>query len=180
MAVRKKMADPEYRRIRAFLDAMREEINHRYAHRGELGLEQEDDESELLDSCARCRAFPVATDNFATCTSTATHVAVKLGGKLVGYSVDDNPSAKLALGYVSGHDFAIVGGRYLADWWAREYHEKPDIYDLHDPKQLASVKKLYGDPATWGPLEADPKTWSHDRAQLDGAPRACRWCSPRV
>ena len=50
-----------------------------------------------------------------------------------------------------GHDFAIIDDRFLADVWYQSVYDPdaPTLFDMEDPEDLAEVKRLYGDPATW-------------------------------
>lgn len=89
-----------------------------------------------------------------TCTRTAELIAAKFGGRVMGYYHDDNPTAKLGE-REGGHDFALIGDRWLVDWWAKNVSGEADqeVFDLTDPSDAQKVAALYGDPAQWKPLE---------------------------
>jgi hypothetical protein len=109
---------------------------------------------------------PIHPDEFSRCTSTACHIAQKHGGKVIGYKSDNDIAngvkPKDRIGDLGGaHDFAMIGGRYLADYWSRDYdavsdlatpagsHPAPDLYDMTNPKHREAVRLRYGDPANW-------------------------------
>lgn len=82
------------------------------------------------------------------CTNTAVYMADKLGGVVYGYSIDENPEAKVGEAEF-GHDFAVVDDRWLVDFWAKDTYRLPDLYDFDDPAEKMEVRRLYGDPALW-------------------------------
>lgn len=98
-----------------------------------------------------------------TCTNTARWLARKLGGLIFGYYSEDNPAAKLG-DCEGGHDFAVVDGRWIVDWWAYDTYGPGGfsgfednqisisrrVYDLTDPRDARLAKRLYGDPVAWG------------------------------
>ena len=96
--------------------------------------------------------LPIDPEHLATCTLTAEYIAGQLGGEVWGYQHDQNPSALLGK-WEFGHDFALVGGRYIIDWWATEYGSEvgghPGILDLAQPTDAARARAWYGDPACW-------------------------------
>jgi hypothetical protein len=85
------------------------------------------------------------------CTDTATWLAIQLGGDVYGYEHKNNPDAELGT-YEFGHDFVVVDGRWLVDWWAKDTYQLPDLYDLEDPAVKDQVRRVYGDPARWEKL----------------------------
>ena len=85
------------------------------------------------------------------CTDTSVWLAERLKGVVHGYRHDDNPDAALGEGE-GGHDFVIVDGRWLVDWWAKDTYQERDLYDLQDPVDQALVLRLYGDPEKWKPM----------------------------
>jgi hypothetical protein len=92
------------------------------------------------------------------CTEGAEWLRERLGrGEVYGYDTDDpdapdyNPTAKVGE-YAGGHDFLIVDGRWLVDWWAAYYEGTFDWVVLDMQKQAALVDELYGDRSTWSRL----------------------------
>lgn len=154
--------------VRKALDAMHAEIDHRYNHihhhAAQQGIDPDDydtsDHSMVPEHCARCQAFPIEQDEIGRCTSTAATLAKQLGGKVVGYKEAPAAGAQVGEGDgEGGHDFALIGGRYIADWWANSYYGHPDLHDTQDPKQQDTIQQLYGDPKHWVTsydFEADP------------------------
>jgi len=83
------------------------------------------------------------------CTVVSRWLAEKSGGEVYGYFSEENPSATLAV-CEGGHDFVVVDGRWLVDWWAWD-HQYIDrkVFDLSDPEDARMVSKLYGDRGAW-------------------------------
>ncbi len=82
------------------------------------------------------------------CTNTAVYLADRLGGEVYGYSIEDNPEAKVGEAEF-GHDFALIDKRWLVDFWAKDTYQLPDLYDLRDPAESLEVRRQYGDPSKW-------------------------------
>jgi hypothetical protein len=65
-----------------------------------------------------------------------------------------------------GHDFCLVDGRWLVDFWAwRVFHER-DLYDLTNPRDSAIVSILYGDRSTW--MDTQETYWNWDGQDVVG------------
>lgn len=88
------------------------------------------------------------------CTDTSVWLAERLGGVIHGYQHSDNPTAVLGEPE-HGHDFVIVDGRWLVDWWAKDTYQERDLYDLQDPVDYKKVLQLYGDPDAWSPMSSE-------------------------
>jgi hypothetical protein len=74
--------------------------------------------------------------------------------RILGWPKHANPMATVigdALRGVIGHDFAVVGDRYIVDPWAIETARTTTqaVLDLDDPRDHALVRTLYGDPEAW-------------------------------
>lgn len=82
------------------------------------------------------------------CTSTSVYLASRLGGDVYGYSIENNPDAIVGKEEF-GHDFTVIGDRYLVDFWARDTYQHRDLYDLWDPEDRDLVRKMYGDRKKW-------------------------------
>jgi hypothetical protein len=92
-----------------------------------------------------------------TCTYSAVMLREKLGGTVVGYHHDMNPTA-LAGEAEGGHDFLVLPD-YIVDWWLNDSYGAGSFSALEDRKVYRStyhrlldadlIKKVYGDPATW-------------------------------
>lgn len=85
------------------------------------------------------------------CTDTAVHLARKFGGVVMGYRKDKNPGAVMG---VYGHDFAVIDGRWLADFWAKDTMEYRWLYDLLDPVDQKEAWSVYGEPGNWEEMPA--------------------------
>jgi hypothetical protein len=92
------------------------------------------------------------------CTYCAAKVVRQFGGKVMGFFVDENPGARICRDpcdggpTMSGHDFALVDGRYIVDTWAFHAHvrliPKP-VFDLEEKKDRELVRWFYGREASW-------------------------------
>jgi len=106
----------------------------------------ESDEGEYLPD------MPFSREGIGTCTVTAIWLAQRLRGQLGGYDITNNPTAELGQ-LEGGHDFCLVGGRFIVDWWATEYAavepQHPGVLDLGDPAQAQLALRWYGDRNCW-------------------------------
>lgn len=84
------------------------------------------------------------------CTEGAKKVAIEFGGQVVGYHTADNPSAVVPK-YVDGHDFALIAGRFVVDYWACHVAEEIDraVFDLNDPEEAKLVRHYFGKQTAW-------------------------------
>jgi hypothetical protein len=84
------------------------------------------------------------------CTSCAEKVAVAFNGEVWGYVKTRNPSSLVATG-LSGHDFALISGRFLVDVLAFNVSHETDrpVFDLDDPVERTLVSMLYGERSKW-------------------------------
>lgn len=67
-----------------------------------------------------------------------------------GYTIDDNPRAEIGKDTMSGHDFLVLDGRYIIDFWYSMYRYKknaPSAIDMKTDKKL--LTKYYGNPKKW-------------------------------
>lgn len=97
-----------------------------------------------------------------TCTSSSVYLSSRLGGEVYGYSSDSNPDAVVGKDEF-GHDFAVIGGRYLVDFWARDTYQHRDLYDLWDPDDRLVVQKMYGDRRKWQKMSLENfANWKRD------------------
>lgn len=92
---------------------------------------------------------------YPRCTSSAEWLRLLLGrGEVRGYSTDENPQALVGQ-HIFGHDFLVVDGRWLVDWWAVSYAGEHTHIVIDMQKQPDLVRKYYGDPSTWTTLDAE-------------------------
>lgn len=101
---------------------------------------------------------PFAYDLTVTrCTSSAMLIALKFGGVVHGYYVDQT-DAETVTGYdCGGHDFCVVGN-LLIDYWAKEVNNPKlrSILDLTCSKDRAYIRKHYLPFSRWETLELWP------------------------
>lgn len=72
-----------------------------------------------------------------------------LTGKVMGFWSEQNPTSLIGK-LCDGHDFLVVGNRYIVDFWYTHIEmEKgaPSIVDMETEPEL--VAKYYGDKKTW-------------------------------
>ena len=85
------------------------------------------------------------------CLSCAEEAQQQLGmGKVVGFFGEDNPAARLGR-KEGGHDFLLIGGRFIVDIWAKDTGSYTDRYvlDLANPAQRSKISELYGPVWRW-------------------------------
>lgn len=83
------------------------------------------------------------------CTRAARECRAIVGGEIMGYQFNSNPTAQLGESE-SGHDFLVVGG-FIVDCWSADYYGNSAI--LHLERDAADVRRLYGDSAKWEKVE---------------------------
>lgn len=81
-----------------------------------------------------------------TCTDAAYATQRVTGGRVMGYWHDQNPAATLG-NAEGGHDFLIVDGTWLIDFWAAAYYGEMPILNLEKDEQ--EIARLYGDRDKW-------------------------------
>lgn len=100
---------------------------------------------------------PLDPEHLATCTLSARLFAQRLNGAVYGYDHKANPTAIIGR-YEFGHDFALIDGHILIDWWATEYGSgtdgHPGVLDLDIAAEAALIRRWYGDRARWERLGA--------------------------
>lgn len=85
------------------------------------------------------------------CTSAAALVAREFDGMVLGYWAKNNPTAFIGAPITEGHDFALVSGRWIVDYWAfRVARVSPQaIFDLRLPSDSQIAQWLYGEHRSW-------------------------------
>lgn len=80
-------------------------------------------------------------DLYRMCSTTAAIFVWEFGGKLTGYLHQRGPRPNNSAVIVAkglGHDFCLIDGRWLVDFWAWTGHCLPfrerDLYDLQNPR----------------------------------------------
>lgn len=94
----------------------------------------------------------------AICTASARRVALQFGGLIFGYQSAGNPTASIGLPSIGGHDFALIGDRWLVDYWAWRVVGilTEPIQDLSTGEGRAAARMLYGLMSAWHPVEFTP------------------------
>lgn len=92
---------------------------------------------------------------FIICTNIARFLKENFfpQAEIKGYSIYDNPEAEIGQD-CDGHDFIVIDGRYILEFWYKHVEcveDCPVLIDIQEQPEL--VKKYYGDPATWVTLK---------------------------
>lgn len=85
------------------------------------------------------------------CTDGARRVVQAFGGQVVGYFASDNPTALIGHAYCDGHDFALVNGRFVVDYWAFRVAmiiDRP-VFDLKNQRDRLQIVQYYGCESNW-------------------------------
>lgn len=100
--------------------------------------------------------FPDGT-SATCCTNYAAQILKALPERtqIYGFANEDNPRSRIAREEIhpTGHDFAVIDGRYLVDPWIRlvagDGREDRICFDLDDQVDAALVADTYGPRACW-------------------------------
>ena len=71
--------------------------------------------------------------------------------KVVGFYTKSNPVDHHEISKCEGHDFAVVNGRFIVDFWLRDVvgDVGPCVFDIDDPASSEAIIHRYGDPQKW-------------------------------
>jgi hypothetical protein len=109
----------------------------------------------VCDEGAYGHEFP-DTSSSVVCTNFARQVQALYPKitKVVGFYTCDNPVDHHEISACEGHDFAVVGGRYIVDFWLRDVvgDVGPCVFDMQDATSAESIKHRYGDRTKWKEL----------------------------
>lgn len=85
------------------------------------------------------------------CINGAIRIAEAFGGKVYGYWSSANPTAEVGQQDLDGHDFAVIGERWIVDYWVYTTLDllSSPVLDLHDEADLALAQRLLGDRGAW-------------------------------
>lgn len=104
-------------------------------------------------------AYLPSHEEMGRCTNCAWYVVDRLNeGDVWGFLSEDNPTATHREIAGSGHDFAVIGNRYIVDIWISLYtgSESQVVYDLVKPEDGPNISAIFGDPSCW--VRFDPVT----------------------
>lgn len=89
------------------------------------------------------------------CTASASFLKKIVGGKVMGYSMKDNPGTSLE-NLSDGHDFLFVDGRYIVDFWIKKIEELTDraVLDLQRNADKKIAREVYGLKSKWSLVES--------------------------
>jgi len=93
---------------------------------------------------------------FSICTNCAVWLKKRYfpTAKVMGYTIEENPTAEIGQDTLSGHDFLVLDDRWIIDFWYSLYRGKPgapSLVDMENDKKL--LKKYYGDPTKWTDMD---------------------------
>ena len=95
--------------------------------------------------------FPDGT-RWVACTNWARYVRRAYGAAahLYGFDDEENPTSLIARRDY-GHDFAVVGKRYIVDGWLPNVggYSRRAVHDLYEPRDMVEIARLYGEPELW-------------------------------
>lgn len=94
----------------------------------------------------------------AICTASAKQIAKRFGGLVFGYQSDCNPTARIGLPAIDGHDFALIDDRWLVDYWAWRVAgiAAQPIHDLSYAADRTAACALNGPANVWDLVELTP------------------------
>lgn len=140
------------------LKITRRELESRYGDEEKIGIRNEcpytgdvlgdEDIGEGTD----CISVLPNGEQFFICTNSAKFVVDDLKqGDVYGFANEDNPVTNSEVSSGEGHDFAVIGGRYIVDLWISHFTgcEEQVVYDLKNPQDAAKIKEIFGDPEKW-------------------------------
>lgn len=108
-------------------------------------------EGEVLDEDADYESIFPDGSPAVFCSGYAGYVRRMLGDRALihGYDCGENPQSSIAL-EAGGHDFAVVDGRYIVDFWAHDMgYTTSTVIDTEDLSVAEEVLRLYGPRETW-------------------------------
>lgn len=107
-------------------------------------------ESESYDESEGVWRFPDGSV-CSICISAAMLVAHEFRGAVFGYWGNENPTARIGPPLSEGHDFALVGARWIVDYWAfRVSQASPRcVLDLRSRCDRTLAQELYGRQDLW-------------------------------
>ena len=87
----------------------------------------------------------------AVCTNSAKRIAREFGGEVFGYLSTMNPAAEIGGTACEGHDFAVISGRWIVDYWAFQVASliQTPVLDLEDVEDIQLAARFYGNRGTW-------------------------------
>lgn len=87
----------------------------------------------------------------AVCTSSAKRIAREFDGEVFGYSSKANPTAEIGGALCGGHDFAVIAGRWIVDYWAFHVARvvQTPVLDLNSPEDRQLASRLLGEREVW-------------------------------
>lgn len=108
------------------------------------------EEADITDDMDTVAVLPSGEELFY-CTNSARHVVKDLGhGEVYGFALVDNPVTSRDINLNDGHDFAVVGGRFIVDLWLKHFIGSDRVvFDLKDPADAPKITEIYGDPQKW-------------------------------
>lgn len=106
----------------------------------------------IYDQFLRRYSVPDESVGFPPCTHICAWLKIFYfkDAKILGYHFDDNPTAVVGEAE-GGHDFLVVEGKYIIDFWYR-YLCDP-TFPLYIP--IEDAHKYYGDNTKWAEVQVN-------------------------
>lgn len=140
--IRKQGGTKEFQ-LEKLVDALDDACEHRSYATDEI-LPEDDDETDGYCSMPGNAGYAVV------CTASALFLQKIVGGKVMGYSMENNPGTSLEH-LADGHDFLLVDNRYIVDFWVKKVEGVTDraVLDLQRSSDKKIAREMYGLKSNW-------------------------------
>lgn len=117
-----------------------DELERRYGSDQALGVTQDEEGIARLPDGGEA----------VSCYDCASYIRSRERDTAIfGFFTEDNPAWAGAL-HASGHDFAVVAGRYIVDpWMVEERLSRRAVFDLLNQHDTDEIRRLYGRRDRW-------------------------------
>lgn len=90
----------------------------------------------------------------SVCASSAQRIAHEFDGEVFGYWSKANRAAAIGGTLCEGHDFALIAGRWIVDYWAFRVARvmQTPVLDLDTPQDRQLASRLFGEREAWEAL----------------------------
>lgn len=104
---------------------------------------------DIEDDDTYC-SLPGNAGEAVVCSNSARFLQKIVGGKVLGFWAKDNPGTSMEE-LADGHDFLLVNGRYIVDYWVKKIEGVSDraVLDLQRHADRKIARKMYGLKSKW-------------------------------
>lgn len=133
--------------LEKLVDALDDACEHRSYETDKI-LPEDDEETDAYCS------MPGGAGHAVICTASAKFLQQIVGGKVMGYFMDENPGTSLEQ-HADGHDFLVVDNRYIVDFWVKKVEGVSDraVLDLQRNSDKKIAREMYGLKSKWKLVE---------------------------